>query len=442
MNDTGNFTGPQAPVAFQRVRETGANYVRLWIFWRLVAPTDPALTGDPRDPNNPTYQWGTADWQIDNALKKDLTPIVTVFDAPLWAEGNHSPLWWPGSRQPNPSAFGDFAHAVATHYQGRVRRWEVWNEPNLNRFLSPQEVNGRLVAHNLYRRLVNEFAAAAHAVDPTNVVIAGVQSPVGRAGLATAPLRFMRAMLCLNSRLRPVCRRRSHLDAWSHHPYTTGGPTHHASGADDVAIGDLPEMRRVLLAAKRYRRVVSPGTPAFLVTEFSWDTNPPDTEAVPLLLHRRWVAEALYRMWQARVSYVTWFKVRDNPFPGSREQSGLWFNGGATTAEGYPDLAADLPKPSLQAFRFPFVALPRSGTVVWGRMPGTAPGRVVVERRRRGGALRRLILLETDRFGVFGHRFRTSMRRASLRARIQGTADASAPFTVKRTRDIPYPPFG
>ena len=39
----------------------------------------------------------------------------------------------------------------------------------------------------------------------------------------------------------------------------------------------------------------------FVVTEFSWDTKPPDKTAVPMKLHERWVSEALYRMYQVGI---------------------------------------------------------------------------------------------------------------------------------------------
>jgi hypothetical protein len=95
----------------------------------------------------------------------------------------------------------------------------------------------------------------------------------------------MRELFCLSRELKPKCRTRVHFDVWAHHPYTSGGPTHHALLRDDVSLGDLPEMRAVLKAAYRNGMIQSRGPPGFWVTEFSWDTAAPDPHGLPLRLH-------------------------------------------------------------------------------------------------------------------------------------------------------------
>ena len=107
-------------------------------------------------------------------------------------------------------------------------------------------------------------------------------------------------------------------------------------------------MHALLLAAKRQGTVVSNGQPAFWVTEFSWDTKPPDPKGVPQRLHARWVSEALFRMWSAGVSAVIWFRLQDDPLRVSPYQSGFFTTNGQA-------------KYSLEAFRFPFVAFEREG---------------------------------------------------------------------------------
>ena len=83
------------------------------------------------------------------------------------------------------------------------------------------------------------------------------------------------------------------------------------------------------------------------MTEFSWDSKPPDPDALAATLHRRWVAEALYRMWVDGVSLVTWFRFEDDPLtgPGSTPyQSGFWTTGGAAEA-----VARGVPLPGRRA---------------------------------------------------------------------------------------------
>ena len=55
--------------------------------------------------------------------------------------------------------------------------------------------------------------------------------------------------------------RRVRLDIWSHHPFTSGGPTHHAFQKGDISLGDLPEMKAMLRAAYKYRHIVTSSSP-------------------------------------------------------------------------------------------------------------------------------------------------------------------------------------
>ena len=130
-------------------------------------------------------------------------------------------------------------------------------------------------------------------------------------------------------------------------------------------------MRVLLDAAVRAGTLQSRSRVPFWVTEFAWDTNPPDPKGVPERLHARWVAEALYRMWNQGVSLVTWFMLRDQPFtPSTPFQAGLYFR-------GEDGVASDKPKMALTAFRFPFVAFrqPAEKSVMYGAVSGGALGR-------------------------------------------------------------------
>ena len=171
--------------------------------------------------------------------------------------------------------------------------------------------------------MVNAAADAIHAVHPDNQVIAGGMSAFGDdpPGDKISPLLFMQKLLCLSAgKPQPVCHKQIRFDIWGHNPYTSGDPTHHANLPNDISLPDLWKMRRLLDAAIRAGTLKSRGPVRFWVTEFAWDTSPPDPKGVPEELHARWVAEALYRMWAQGVSLVTWFLIRDQscadrPFP-------------------------------------------------------------------------------------------------------------------------------
>ena len=57
--------------------------------------------------------------------------IVTLYGTPAWANGGRGPNGVPTSKY----SLSAFALAVAERYPW-LRMWEVWNEPNLRRFLA------------------------------------------------------------------------------------------------------------------------------------------------------------------------------------------------------------------------------------------------------------------------------------------------------------------
>jgi len=411
VTDDPSYEGPDAPLALQRTRQAGATFARVGVTWSRVVPKGSAKPSgfDPSNPADPAYNWSKLDREIQLVVASGLQPILGFHGAPRWAEDQSPhPTMYSGYRagpyKPSPVEVGAFAHALAVRYSGhfqglpRVRYWRLWNESNLIGYLSPQFENGKPFAPGWYRLMLAAFAKAVHGVHADNLVIAGSLAPFTLDTAAMGPLEFLRSLLCLSAgkRPKPVCKARASFDALAVHPYTFGGPTRHAANPNDVSIADLPEVRRLLDAGVRYHRIVSRSRPQLWVTEFSWDTQPPDPNplAAPLSLQSRWTAEALYRMWQHGVRVVTWFLLRDLPWPDSEFQSGLYFRSGV-------GLSSDLAKPTLTAFRFPFVAYRRPGkTFVWGRTPGGRRARVVVEQRRGKGG-KPLATLKSDRFGIF-----------------------------------------
>jgi hypothetical protein len=444
-----SFYGSEADLSFAHARSAGTTRIRLELSWREIAPsgaTKPAGF-DAANPFDAHYRWGGFDQLVQRAVANGLEPFIGISDAPGWAErgtGGRA-----GTNQPDAVELGLFAEAAARRFSGgftglpRVRVWEVWNEPNASFFLFPQRTNGQPVSPGLYRRMVNEFAAGVKRVSATNLVIAGGLFPfvIDRSTAhAIGPLPFMRSFLCLSKRLRPErgCSERARFDIWSHHPYTSGGPTHRASNPDNVSIRELPLMRKVLRAGVRSKHIIHSAPVRFWVTEFSWDTNPPDPKGVPVELHARWVSEALYRMWRAGVSLVTWFQLRDSAAQG-RPHSDVFESGLYYLCDG--GVGCDQPKISFEAFRFPLVAF-RSGRYasVWGRTPGGRPGSVIVD-QQRGRRWRAVGAFRAGVDGIFEGRVR---RRGGgpLRARLYRENEYSIPFSLVRPADLPVNPFG
>lgn len=434
-----------APVAYQRVKAAGASAVRILVDWRNIAPYSEPDSWNPADPADPNYQWSLLDEQVSDTVAQGLQPLLTVVAAPQWAQdgGAVPPL---NSHMPDVKAYVQFTTALVNRYSGsfdalpRVQYWQAWNEPNISLYLVPQLVNGQPFSTGWYRNMLNGFAGVVHTVHADNLVVSAGLAPfrdntreVLTQDSDWGPLSFMRDLLCLSAQLKPTCSTRVSFDVWAQHPYTSGGPARHAVLPNDVSLGDLPKVKAVLAAAERYGHIRSSGPVRFWVTEFSWDTNPPDPEAVPALLAQRWTAEALYRMWTNGVQLVTWLMLRDQPMATSYLQSGLYYSGRS--------LAADRPKPLLAAFRFPVVGLKSTrGVYVWGRTPAGNPASVVIQVRSTSG-WRRLAEIQTDPYGVFQGQYAVPFS-GWVRATLPGTTISSPPFQLADVPDHFYNPFG
>jgi hypothetical protein len=445
--DTDPPVNHEGELMLARIRDTGARLIRIDVNWNLVAPANPPSGFQPANPNDPAYDWREADRVIDQVVAAGLEPIVDIGAPPAWAQAP------PGSgpASPEPVQYGQFAAAAASRYDGstpgqpRVRYWDVWNEPNASYFLRPQTLAGQIVSVNTYRAMIESFAAAVHGVASDNVVIGGELFPNGvnnSSVTAIAPLEFTRQLFCVSAGSRPrrTCNVHVPVDVWSTHPYTSGSPTTLPANPNNIWLSNLSSLTAAVRSAQRLGTLVSPGPAQVWITEFSWDSNPPDPQGVPVKIEQRWVAEAIYRAWTSGISVFTWYSLRDEPLASSPFQSGLYF-------ECPAGIACDTPKPAEEAFRFPFVAYGqrRRQVLVWGRTPAGAPGAIQVQwlqgRRWRG-----LVKLNTDGDGIFTARVAlprgASASTALLRAVRLGVREPSPAFSLRAPANFPVTPFG
>lgn len=90
-----------------------------------------------RDPGQ--YDWRWLDRIIDDALRRGLDVMLqTSYGNPLYPGGGSRHLGggFPTSDEAW-AAWDRWVEAMATRYRGRVRNWEMWNEPDLNRNHTP-----------------------------------------------------------------------------------------------------------------------------------------------------------------------------------------------------------------------------------------------------------------------------------------------------------------
>jgi hypothetical protein len=438
-------------LAFEHVRQTGAHLAMSPLRWGEVAPSSEPVNWQPSNPADPHYNWEFIDTWVTHAVQAGLVPILQVRGAPRWAQRCGGATEIDAPCKPDPAALAAFTTAAAQRYSGhfgglpQVRFWQALDEPNLSLFFNPQFENGQPVSATLYRTLMNTFYAAVKQVDASNIVLAGGLGPIAVHGYTIGPMQFTRELLCMKGRehfhpTRGNCDGGVHFDIFDIHPYTTGGPTH-KGGVNDVELGDLPKLQALLLAADEAGRIVgrSHQTPLW-VTEFGWDSNPPDPGGLPMTIETRWTAEALFRAWKAGVSNFFWYSLRDFPPEPNRPfsetlQTGLYFRGNS--------IEEDQPKELMYAFRFPFVAYPhRHGLLFWGRTPSSTPGKIVIQ-IWKGNRWRHVGTMHADSHGMFMGVAPThygNNKRGYARAVYRG--QAAVPFSMHPVPDFYQPPFG
>jgi hypothetical protein len=345
------------------------------------AATRPA---DPADPADPAYDFRDLDAAVRDATARHLAPLLVFSGAPAWAEGPSRPASAPpGTWLPDPGAVGAYGRALATRYDGhfpdplrpglvlpRVRLLQLWNEPNLSAYLSPQwERRGSrwiAAAPAHYRLMLNAFYAGVKAAAAGDTVVAAGTAPYGDFGHGQRmmPVKFWTSLLGLPTSF----------DVMAHQPYSIGPPTTKALDAGDVAVDDLGKLTRVLRAAER-RGTALPRSEhhQLWITETGYDTNPPNPGGVPVATDARWLEQSLFLFWRQGVTLVAWYLIRDQPPggpPDSSSQTGVYYYGGS-------------PKPAAAAYRFPLVGhRTAAGVRAWIRAPRA--GTLVLSARTGG----------------------------------------------------------
>jgi hypothetical protein len=391
----GAYESPStANMWLNRTVGAGAQLILIPVVWGEIAPSRPPAN-EATNPAYSGYDWGTLDQTVRAAVEHRLTVAFTVeggTSGSAWTDGPHMPRDAAiGTWKPNDAALGAFATALARRYSGHfnpgggvlphVRYYQGWSEPNLSNHLTPQwvKVNKHWVPESpvIYRGLLNAFYAGVKSVNRSDRVITGGTAPFGDVpgGQRVPPALFVRAMLCLNDRDAPQhCSNPPHFDILAHHPYEIGGPFFKALNPDDVTVPDMGKLTRALAIAERTGRALPRGHKQVWVTEFSWDSKPPDPHGVPVLERAKWMEQAFWELWREGVSTLCWFLIVDQaPVPnyGSTYQSGLYYINGKA-------------KPGLEAYRFPFVvqSIGHGESQLWGVAPRS--GTVSVQRKVRG----------------------------------------------------------
>ena len=235
-----NLLTPQK--GYDLAKQLGVSRLRINLGWAGVVGD---TANDKSVPHPVPYDWSDVDRAIDQAAANGQRVQLTLLGpVPAWASARHGK---PSNFKPNPRLFAQFARAVAKHFNGRVDRYSIWNEPNYSSWLNPHTT-----APQQYRALYQGAYKSIKRIQPTAQVLIGETSPIGRTGVASSPLQFLRQITCVRSdytkakNCTPL-----RVDGYAHHPYTllsgtAYGPYFPGLTSDDVTTGSLIRLDQAL----------------------------------------------------------------------------------------------------------------------------------------------------------------------------------------------------
>ena len=139
--------------------------------------------GDFEDRRHEPYRlaWEKYDQIVDLAEQHGLELIVRISNPPEWTRALTDTV---GTYAPpdNFQDYADFVAAVVHRYQGRIRYYQLWNEPNIYPEWGVYPINPEQ-----YTQLLKAGADAARAADPNVVIIAGALAATIELSPDTAP---------------------------------------------------------------------------------------------------------------------------------------------------------------------------------------------------------------------------------------------------------------
>ncbi len=310
-----------SPTRAENLRQAsvaGASVIHTTATWASIAPTKPANAANGDDP---AYKLADLDELVFQSGIYGLRVMIDINGTPKWANGGKAPNVMP-TRLTDLTAF---AKMLATRYNGHqghgtVALWSVWNEPNLQLFLTPQYVGKTIVGPANYAKLFKAAYAGIKSGNSLSKVAIGETSARGRdkplAGVSAsvAPGTFAKFLAKV-----PGLK----FDAWAHHPYPTSPnlPPTQKVRYPNVTLSTLPTFEANLKTF--FHRSV----PVW-ITEYGHETKPPDPHGVSYATQAKYAVQALtIAKNDPNVQMFIWFVFHDSA--GNPWQSGLYAANGS-----------------------------------------------------------------------------------------------------------------
>lgn len=152
--------------AIEMIAAAGFHWIRQEFPWEDIEIHGPGDTMDRRH-TPPRSAWEKYDQIVDLCQAYGIQIIARLSTPPDWSRsaGKQKGAFAPPD---NLEDFGNYVEAVVRRYRGRIRYYQIWNEPNIYPEWGEQPVDARQ-----YVALLKVAYTRAKAVDPDVVIITG-----------------------------------------------------------------------------------------------------------------------------------------------------------------------------------------------------------------------------------------------------------------------------
>jgi polysaccharide biosynthesis protein PslG len=151
---------------FKMLRAAGVGWVRQQFAWKEI---ERDAKGDFLDRKWGRSAWDNYDSIVDLALAHRIELIARVDTTPAWARPGSD---WDQTPPDRDEDLGDFLYDLASRYRGKVRAYQVWNEPNL-----AIEWGRRPPDPAAYARLLRVARDRIKQADPEAIVLSAAMAP-------------------------------------------------------------------------------------------------------------------------------------------------------------------------------------------------------------------------------------------------------------------------
>jgi hypothetical protein len=156
--------------SLEMLRAAGVGWIRQQIPWKEI---ERDAKGDFWDRKWNKDAWANYDNVIDLAHEYGMDVIARVDTSPDWSRpGRSSENDWDQAPPERFEDYGDFLYTLASRYRGKIRAYQIWNEPNLAIEWGQQAPDPAG-----YTRLLTIAYARIKAADPDAIVLSAAMAP-------------------------------------------------------------------------------------------------------------------------------------------------------------------------------------------------------------------------------------------------------------------------